>query len=75
MSTYTGQGFRAPNLTYNAKAMSLHEQCLCRYDKKDQWSSSGDVTVENYLLLDSSTGAAVEHLSKAKAFLHKRGLI
>ncbi len=58
--------------------LCLHEGALtadmCRYKEKDRWSTDGTVTVQHYLLLDTSFGTAASHLSLVKQFLHDKGL-
>ncbi|KAA6429609.1 MAG: hypothetical protein FRX49_00043 [Trebouxia sp. A1-2] len=47
---------------------------ICRYNKKDKWSTDGTVKIQHYLLLDTSFGTAASHLSLVKQFFHDKGL-
>ncbi len=47
---------------------------MCRYNKKDRWSTDGTVTIQHYLLLDTSFGTAASHLSLVKQFFFDKGL-
>jgi hypothetical protein len=47
---------------------------MCRYNQKDKWSTDGTVTIQHYLLLDTSFGTTASHLSLVAQFFHDKGL-
>ena len=59
--------------------LCLHDETaptadMCRYKEKDKWSTDGTVTIQHYLLLDTSFGTAAFHLSLVEQFFHDKGL-
>lgn len=47
---------------------------IARYNRLDEWTSDGTVSLQHYMLLDTSSGSTAEHLVKVKKFLRREGL-